>query len=96
MLEVIQYITEIIICNRPEIIFIRFDWRLKFVNLKKDAKKANIIEQDERKEIWIPNLVFHNSIKDSQVANDEFSTLMINQVNVTKHFTIIVFMTLQD
>jgi hypothetical protein len=52
---------------------------LKFVNLKADAQQANIIDFDEQSEIWLPNLVFYNSILDSQVAHDDFSTLMINQ-----------------
>jgi hypothetical protein len=57
----------------------RNDWRLQFVNLKNDTSRKNIIGKQERDKIWIPNLVFDNSVKDIQIENDAFSTLVINQ-----------------
>jgi hypothetical protein len=59
--------------------FLRYDWRLFFVNLKTDERHKNIIGSEERDKIWIPNLVFDNSIEDFQIMNDAFSSLMINQ-----------------
>ncbi len=57
---------------------LRFDWRLIFHNLKKDEKHKNIIGTDEREILWIPNLVFDNSVEDVQISNDPFSSLIVN------------------
>jgi hypothetical protein len=35
------------------------------------------VGDNERKEIWIPNLIFDNSVKEMLVKNDEFSALTI-------------------
>ena len=51
--------------------------RLSYLNLKNHSTRGNIIGQKERDEIWIPNLVFTNSIDDSFVTNDEMSSLEI-------------------
>jgi hypothetical protein len=56
----------------------RFDWRLIFVNLKKDERHTNIIGTEEREIIWIPNLIFDNSVEDVQISNDPFSSLVVN------------------
>ena len=61
------------------LVFIRNDWRLSFVNLKTNEKRKNIVGSEEKDQIWIPNLVFDNSVKDTQVKNDEFAVLQINQ-----------------
>lgn len=45
----------------------RFDWRLSFVNLKTDGARKNIIKEEERDKIWIPQLVFDNAVKEIQV-----------------------------
>ena len=55
----------------------RYDLRLSYLNLKNHSTRGNIIGQKERDEIWIPNLVFTNSIDDSFVTNDEMSSLEI-------------------
>jgi len=57
----------------------RYDWRLSFVNLKTQGKRENTIGFSQREEIWIPNLVFANSIKDQQIKNDHLTILKINQ-----------------
>ena len=67
-----------IFCSGWHILF-RFDWRLFFVNLKNDERHKNINGREEREKIWIPNLVFDNSVEDFQISNDAFSALMINQ-----------------
>jgi hypothetical protein len=71
----------------------RVDWRLFFVNLKNETKRKNIIGVEERNKIWIPNLVFDNSIKDFQIKNDGFSTLTINQ---TGNATTVLNLDLQE
>jgi hypothetical protein len=58
--------------------FFRFDWRLIFVNLKKDERRKNIIGPEEQEKIWVPNLVFDNSVEDVQISNDPFSSLIVN------------------
>ena len=45
----------------------RYDWRLAFVNLKTDGARKNIIKEEERNKIWIPQLVFDNALKEIQV-----------------------------
>jgi hypothetical protein len=47
--------------------------------LKNESKRKNIIGFEEREQLWIPNLVFGNSIKDIQIKNDDFAILEINQ-----------------
>jgi hypothetical protein len=59
----------------------RNDWRLKFVNLKEDSQIKNIVGDKERSLLWIPSLVFGNSVKESQIKMDSFSTLIINRVS---------------
>ena len=33
----------------------------------------------ESEQLWIPNLVFGNSVKDTAIQNDEFSALLVKQ-----------------
>ena len=47
--------------------FNRNDWRLTFSNLKKDGTRKNLIGEEERKIIWIPELIFDNGILESKV-----------------------------
>jgi len=68
---------------------LRNDWRLQFVNLKNETGRKNIIGKRERDKIWIPHLVFDNSVKDFQIKNDDFSSLMVDQnKNATKELNI--------
>ena len=39
---------------------IRYDWRLKFVNLKTSSDELNTIGAEERETLWIPSLIFNN------------------------------------
>jgi len=58
-------------------LYVRFDWRLTFANLKTNSKHGNTVGDEERKKNWIPSLVFENSVKDTLIKNDEFSSLKI-------------------
>ncbi len=60
------------------------DWRLTFYNLRKNGTLQNNVGTKEKDEIWIPNLLFANSIKERLVENDKFSILAIQQ-NGTGH-----------
>ena len=57
----------------------RYDWRLKFVDLKNDPKRANTVNLESRNKIWLPNLVFDNSIAEVQIKNDGFSSLSVKR-----------------
>jgi hypothetical protein len=52
---------------------------LAFYNLRQTGKSQSNVGDDERKEIWIPNLIFENSVKEKRVKSDEFSTLTVLQ-----------------
>jgi hypothetical protein len=64
--------------------FFRFDWRLTFVNLQKVETHKNIIGTEEQQKIWIPNLIFDNSVEDIEVSNDPFSSLIVNYTGTSK------------
>ena len=49
------------------------------MNLKNETEMKNIVGKVQRDTIWIPNLIFDNSVKDLEILNDAFSTLMVNQ-----------------
>ena len=53
-----------------------FDHRLTFLDLKDDE---NFIAKTRRSEIWIPLLVFYNSIDLFYVENDPVSTVFIEK-----------------
>jgi hypothetical protein len=55
----------------------RYDWRLAFENLKDNANQQNVIDEEERKKIWIPNLVFENSLRDAFIQIDDLSSLKV-------------------
>ena len=57
--------------------FHRFDPRLTFNNLKKDSAHGNTVGQEERQQIWIPNLVFGNSVVDSYIHVDDLSSVFV-------------------
>jgi hypothetical protein len=65
-------------------LYFRFDWRLTFVNLQKVENHKNIIGADEQGKIWIPNLIFDNSVEDIEVSNDPFSSLIVNYTGISK------------
>ena len=58
-------------------LLIRFDQRLTFVNLKNDSVRGNTVGQDEGKQIWIPNLVFGNSVGDTYIQVDSLSSIFV-------------------
>ncbi len=63
----------------PFFINFRTDWRLTYYNLRKTGLRQSNVGDDERNKIWIPNLIFDNSVKEKLVENDKFSTLTIFQ-----------------
>jgi hypothetical protein len=52
---------------------------LTFYNLRKSGKLQNNVGDEERKEIWIPNLIFDNSVGEMLIENDKFSVLTVLQ-----------------
>ena len=59
----------------------RLDERLLFWNLKKSSNHRNIVGHEQRKQIWIPNLVFANSVTNAFVQEDILSTVWIKNQN---------------
>ena len=54
-----------------------YDNRLTFRNLKDEIDGENNLGQEMRDEIWIPRLVFCNSLSEIRISNDDFSSLEV-------------------
>jgi hypothetical protein len=54
------------------------DSRVTFYNLKSQRERGNHVSKCEREKLWIPALVFSNSLPaEVQIVNDEHSYLMV-------------------
>jgi len=60
------------------VIFNRHDWRLSFANLKNNSL-LNAVNEEDQNRIWIPNLVFENSLDKKFIAIEPLSTLSIKK-----------------
>jgi hypothetical protein len=58
---------------------------LTFYNLKSSGHLQNNAGVEEKDEIWIPNLIFDNSIGENLVENDHFSSLSVQQSSLGLH-----------
>ena len=56
-----------------------YDSRVTFDNLKIKLKQGNKVGNNDRNQLWIPKLIFSNSLPEVQVTNDELSLLMVKQ-----------------
>ncbi len=56
-----------------------YDSRLKFFNLLGNMKRGKNVGRSERDRIWIPKLIFSNSLPEVQLLNDDLSFLMVRQ-----------------
>jgi len=56
-----------------------YDSRLTFFNLRGEMKRGNVVGSDERNGIWIPQLVFANSLPEFHIENDPNSILMVRK-----------------
>ena len=65
-------------CNKLWIISFRIEWRLAFVNLKKDLA-LNAFDHTIRERLWVPNLVFENNPNGWFVRNEPLSVLRVQQ-----------------
>jgi len=54
-----------------------------FINLRNGTKRVNSVGPDERKKLWIPNLVFDNSPFDAYIKNDALSSLIVHREGPT-------------
>ena len=54
-----------------------YDNRLTFYNLKFEIDGENNVGAELQDVIWIPRLVFSNSLNEIRIANDEFSSLEV-------------------
>jgi hypothetical protein len=58
---------------------IRTDWRLTFYNLRGTGDLQNNVGAEEKDQIWIPGLIFDNSVEENRIENDHFSSLIVQQ-----------------
>ena len=56
-----------------------YDSRLKYFNLHENMKRGKNVGRIERDHIWIPRLIFSNSLPEVQLLNDDLSFLMVRQ-----------------
>ena len=45
----------------------RCDWRLGYTNLKTGGTYKNILNEEEKNKIWIPDLNFENAVEEKKV-----------------------------
>lgn len=55
------------------------DWRLVFANLKKSSENFNYLSNEDEKKIWLPGLIFGNSIIETNLKYDDFSTVFVSR-----------------
>ena len=63
-----------------------YDSRVTFDNLKIKLKQGNKVGNNDRNQLWIPKLIFSNSLPEVQVTNDELSLLMVKQESDSKMY----------
>jgi hypothetical protein len=56
-----------------------YDSRLTFYNLKSYMVAGNNIGKAEKAGLWIPQLIFSNSLPEVHIENDAYSYLMVKQ-----------------
>jgi hypothetical protein len=52
---------------------------LTFYNLRSSENLENTVGDEEKEKIWIPRLIFDNSVEENLVENDHFSSLALKQ-----------------
>jgi hypothetical protein len=58
---------------------------LTFYNLKNSGNLINKVGAEEKDEIWIPSLIFDNSVEEHLIENDHFSSLTVQQSSLGIH-----------
>ena len=56
--------------------------RLTFANLRNNSYSGNDLEENEENNLWIPNLIFENSVVDAYVKNDPLSSIEILKIGL--------------
>ena len=56
-----------------------YDNRLTFYNLRGEMKRGNAVGLTEQTDLWIPQLVFTNSLPEIHINNDLYSFLMVKK-----------------
>jgi len=56
-----------------------YDSRLTFYNLKRFMVSGNNVGKVEKEGVWIPKLIFSNSLPEVRIENDASSYLMVKQ-----------------
>jgi hypothetical protein len=58
---------------------------LTFYNLRSTGSLQNNVGVEEKDAIWIPGLIFDNSVEEKLVQNDYFSSLSVQQSSLGIH-----------
>jgi hypothetical protein len=58
---------------------------LTFYNLRSTGDLQNTVGVEKKDQIWIPGLVFDNSVEEKRVEKDHFSTLTVQQSGPGNH-----------
>ena len=61
-----------------------YDSRLTFYNIKNYNGSGNNVGKEEREGLWIPQLIFSNSLPEIYIKNDEDSYLMVRQESLSR------------
>ena len=54
---------------------------MTYYNLRSSEDLENNVGDEEKDKIWIPRLIFDNSVEENLVENDHFSSITIQQNN---------------
>ncbi len=58
---------------------------MTYYNLRSSEDLENNVGDEEKDKIWIPRLIFDNSVEENLVENDHFSSLAIKQSGLGIH-----------
>lgn len=61
-------------------IYTRFDWRVNFKNLKSSKENVNHLSSADMEIIWLPVLIFSNSIEETVLKFDKFCAVIVQKM----------------
>ena len=56
-----------------------FDWRVLFYNLKSFKENYNYIAKNDLETIWLPRIIFSNSVKQDFLKFDDISSVIVQR-----------------
>ncbi len=70
-----------------------FDWRVQYFNLKNMTENLNYLSNKDIKDIWLPKLIFSNSIEEIILKFDEISSVIVQRLGKPDGDDVILLMT---